>query len=116
MADVTIILERTIDRFGEYGGYDPAALYAKPAFYAHITELGDIPTEFEVRLHEHSDGTMVSITPRQLNEMGDLYFPLDALEAAIKAIQQRTEANHRARAEQAGIGDIEGSEAVEAGS
>lgn len=111
MADIIIMLERVIDRFGEYGGYDPSAQYARPTFYAHITQEagGDMPTELEVRLSLSSGETMMTITPHQLNENGDLYFPLTALESAIEAIQNKKETNARARSEQVGV-VLEGAE------
>lgn len=98
MVDVTIILERTVDRISEGYTYDPTAPYAKPKFYAHImNDDSDVPTEFEVRVYGSEDDETLIITPRQLNEEGDLNFPWEALQLAVDQIQRRTEENLRAR-------------------
>jgi hypothetical protein len=108
-AVVTIYLERAVDVIDDDRPYDPLAPYARPQFYAHIVWLGgSMPNECEVRLSEYGD-PMIRITPRQLDEDGDLYFPLESLETAIDKIRQRTEENRRAQAERVGVKlDIEG--------
>jgi hypothetical protein len=109
--DITIYLERIVDRVGDYG-YDPASPYAKPSFYAYIVYLpGDVPTEIEVRLSGGLGGheEMLTITPRQLNEQGDIYVPVSAIETAIDQIRTRTEENKRATSARVGVSlDIEG--------
>ena len=107
---VTILIERVVDIIDGDRGYDPTAPYAKPTFYAHLQSLsGDVPGECELRLSSHGEEEWIRITPRQLDEDGDLYFPVEAIETAIDKIRKRTEANERAQAERVGVKlDIEG--------
>lgn len=112
--DITIMLERAVDRIGDFP-YDPSAPYARPVFYAHIINLTeDVPTEIEVRLgtwynsESRENEESITITPRSLNEAGDIYLPLSAVEVAIDQIRNRTQENHRARAAQVAV-PLEGS-------
>lgn len=112
--DINIYIERLVARVGDFP-YDP--LLARPEFYAHIANLSeDVPSEVEIRIHNswwdperRVYDPMIRITPRQLNEMGDINIPLAALEAAVHQIQLRTEENRRAQAAHVGVSlDIEG--------
>jgi len=97
--DVTIYLERIVDRVGDYH-FDPTEQYAGPQFYAYIAYLpGDVPSEVEVRLGGYTSQEMLTITPRQLNEQGDIHIPTDALLTAIQEIRKRTQESKRAIAE-----------------
>jgi hypothetical protein len=108
---VTIFIERAVDLIDDRSTYDPLSPYAQAQFYAHVIYLrGDYPNECEVRLSSKGEEEMVRITPRQLDEDGDLYFPLEALETAIDNVRKRTEANDRAKSERAGTIEGKGEE------
>lgn len=124
MEDVQIYLERVIDRHGDYGEYDPMTPIASPAFYAHIVNdgSGSIPCEAELRVTVTDDGDgypkreAIVITPRQLDEDGDLIFGLDTLNEAIARIKlaiASTRATGHANVPIGGGQDAEAAQAAE---
>lgn len=105
---VWIYIERIVGLVDNRSAYDPSLNH--PEFYAHIVHLGGaMPCECEIRLSTRAGEDMITITPRQLDEEGDLEFPVEALDAAIDQIRKRTEQNRNAQAERVGVKlDIEG--------